>query len=247
MDFTLPYALERKLGPTEKLFLEDSYRREAPATVLFVQGPFVIFDQTIFYAESGGQHSDTGFIDGLPLIDVQKKGGRRLVVSHPEVDVPAVTVDTILVHQMAQDAPWQVGDTVSMILDWPRRYNTMRCHSMAHFVYHAARQVYDKPNDPLYIKGCSIDNEGARFDFFGSLDGAVLPEVERIANNLMGQGAAISVQPEPLTPDIQYWRCHSILIPCGGTHVRSATELGPVKLRRSKKGATTTRLAASFV
>ena len=247
MDFTLSGADEKAFGPTEKLFNEDPYLKETEAKVLFVSGPYVITDKTVFYAESGGQASDSGVIDGIKVFDVAKKGGHRLVVERSDIDVPAVTVDTIIVHQLEKDAPFKAGDTIKMEIDWPRRYNAMRYHSASHFLFYAAHKVYDKPDDTLFTKGCSINNGGARFDFFGSLDGAQIPEVEKLANDLINQDLPIVMEPEPLTKEIHYWRCGDIIIPCGGTHVYSTKELASIRVKRSKKGKTTTRIASIFI
>lgn len=232
--------------PTEKLFNDDPYLKQANAKVLFVQGPYVITDKTIFYAESGGQASDAGTINGIKVSDVAKRGGNRLVVKKEGVDVPAVTVDTIVVHKLSEEAPFKVGEVIDMQIDWDRRYGAMRYHSASHFLYHAAHKVYDSSEDTLYTKGCSINDGGARFDFFGDLSGDLVPEVERVANELIGSNLPIIMEIEPLTKDIHYWRCGEILIPCGGTHVRSTAELAPIKVKRTKKGQTTTRLSCVF-
>jgi alanyl-tRNA synthetase len=47
--------------------------------------------------------------------------------------------------------------------------------------------------------------------------------------------------------EVFYWICGDIVIPCGGTHVQSTDELGPVSLRRSKKGSNLTRVSFSGV
>jgi alanyl-tRNA synthetase len=240
-------SFNQPMPPTDKVFNVDPYEKQTDAKVLYVQGPNVVTDKTVFYAESGGQASDAGTINGLPVIDVFKQSGTRLVVKRPDIDVPAVMVDTIIVHVLGQDAPFKVGDTVHMEIDWSRRYDAMRYHSVSHFLYHAAHKIYDKEGDPIFTKGCSIDNEGARFDFFGELPGDRLHEVEKIANDLITKPTDIVMEPEPLTKDIHYWRCGEILIPCGGTHVRSTTELAPIKVKRTKKGQTTTRLSCVFV
>ncbi len=235
------------LPPTEKIFNEDAYAKQADAKVLFVQGPFVVTDRTVFYAESGGQASDAGTMNGVKVIDAVKKGGERLVVKRDDVDVPAVMVNTTIIHVLAEDAPFKVGDTVHLEINWQRRYELMRYHSASHFLYYAAHKVYDKPNDAIFTKGCSIGDDGARFDFFGEIDGALLPEVEKIANDLICCPAPIVMEAEPLTKDIHYWRCGDIFIPCGGTHVKSTTELAPIRVKRTKKGQNTTRLSCVFV
>jgi alanyl-tRNA synthetase len=241
MDVTLP-----ALPSTVKIFNEDPYAREAEAKVVFVEGPYVVTDRTVFYAESGGQASDTGTLGGVRVVDVAKKGGERLVVKRPDIEVPAVTVKTTIVHQLAQDPPFKVGDVVKLEIDWARRYKLMRYHSACHFLYHAAHRVYDKPGDEIFTKGCSIGDVGARLDFFGDIDGARVGEVEKIANELIASPIDIIMEVEPLTQDIHYWRCGDIVIPCGGTHVRSTTELSPIRVKREKKGQTTTRLSCVF-
>lgn len=234
------------IAPTEKLFNEDPYLKQVDAKVIFVQGPYVVTDKTVFYAKSGGQASDTGSINGIAVVDVAKRGGNRLVVKREGLDVPAVTVDTVIVHTLSQDALFKVGDVVSLNIDWDRRYNLMRYHSASHFLYQAAHEIYDQADDEIYTKGCSIGDQGARFDFFGDLAGELVPEVEKLANQRIGSNAPIIMEVEPLTKDIHYWRCGEFIVPCGGTHVRSTQELAPIKVKRTKKGQNTTRLSCLF-
>jgi len=238
--------LEEGLQSSEKIFNDDPYCKQIEAKVLWVQGPHIVTDKTIFYAESGGQESDSGTIGGIKVVTVGKQKGRRLVVEKEEVDVPVVTVDTVFIHTLCEDVPFKAGDVVSMEIDWARRYRLMQNHSAAHFLYFAAHQIYDTEEDSLFTKGCHITESGARLDFFGSLSGAEAPKVEKMANDFIQSNTAIIMDPEPLTKDIHYWRCGEIIIPCGGTHVRSTQELAPIKVKRTKKGKTTTRLSCVF-
>ena len=49
---------------SELLFLEDAYRKTAPATVKgLTDAGGIILDQTIFYAQGGGQPGDSGWLD----------------------------------------------------------------------------------------------------------------------------------------------------------------------------------------
>jgi alanyl-tRNA synthetase len=240
-------TLPDDLPPTVKVFHDDPYLKTAAATVLWVSGPHVVTDKTIFYAESGGQESDKGLVGGLNVVALGKQKGRRLVVERKDVEVPAVTVDTTFVHTLDRDAPFKVGDNVPMEIDWARRYDLMRHHSAAHILYWASHQVYDKEGDLLFTKGCSIRPSSARLDFFGALDGGeALLKAEGLTNDLIAENAPILMEAEPLTKDIYYWRCKDILIPCGGTHVRATGELAPIKVKREKKGQTTTRFSFTF-
>ncbi len=232
--------------PTDKLFLTDPYARTAKATVLDIYQDYVVLDKSIFYAESGGQVWDTGTIGDFDVVEVQDQGGRLLSARHPRVNVPSVKVETIIVHRLDRPPSFQVGDIVSLELDWERRYANMRQHSASHFLFHAAQQVYGADN-PLFVKGCRIHPEGHRFDFADDLEADRIPEVEALANALIAEGLDIVMAPEPLTTEIQYWTYkEDIIIPCGGTHVKSANELGPLVVRRKRKGANLTRLTGVF-
>ena len=52
---------------TKKLFWDDPYMKECEAEVLKVENDKVALDQTIFYAFSGGQASDSGTIADIPV------------------------------------------------------------------------------------------------------------------------------------------------------------------------------------
>jgi alanyl-tRNA synthetase len=231
---------------TRKRFADDPFARTAEATVLHVDGDFVVLDATVFYPESGGQAWDEGTIAGVRVVDVQDQGGRLAYLQHDGVRVPAVKVDTVIVHRLAAPASFVAGDRVACALDWERRYALMRSHSAAHFVFQALRQVYAEPGEELFLKGCRIDPNGFRFDFAADLAADRLAEAERRANEWIAQGRDIIMEPDPACYEVFYWRYGDIVIPCGGTHVRSARELGPISVRRQKKGAGVTRFYGAF-
>ena len=71
---------------TQKLYYQDPYLREFPATVLSCEAAGevwkVVLDQTAFYPEGGGQPADHGVLKAasreIPVTDVHEKDGRVL-------------------------------------------------------------------------------------------------------------------------------------------------------------------------
>lgn len=235
---------DEKLPPTQKLWIGDPYRTECDATILYIQDNLLITDQTIFYAEAGGQVADQGWINDVRVEDVQKQPGTVIRPKHPRVRVPAVHIDTVVVHVVEDASTLQVGQTVHMKLDWPLRYIHMRYHSASHFLYHAVAEVYGEGGKSPYTKGCYIYSKSARFDYGAVLDSALIPEVSRIANELIDRGGDIIMEPDEITNDVSYWQYEDIIIPCGGTHVQKASEIGSIRVKRKKTGKTTTRVYA---
>ena len=92
-------------------------------------------------------------------------------------------------------------------------------------------------------KGCYICDKSSRFDF-GKLDPAALPEVAGLANEWISRGLDIDMKPDPRTNEVFYWVCGDLVVPCGGTHVRSAMELAPIRLKRQSQGKSVDRLYA---
>lgn len=238
-----PFQLNNrdKLPPTEKLWIEEPYRTQGEATVVHTEDDLLVLDQTLFYAESGGQVPDKGFINEVGVIDVQKQPGTPIYITRPDVEVPVVQIDTVVVHRLDRPSPFQVGQKVEMNIDWNYRYQLMRYHSASHFVFHAIEKIYGG-QEKLYVKGCHISDKSARFDYWNKLDAELIPEVSALANDLIAQGDDIVMEPDPNTKEISYWRYGDIIIPCGGTHVHNAKEIGSLSIKRKSKGKNLTRI-----
>lgn len=238
------FVLENQfpLPPTHKLFTDAPYLTECTAKVIYVQDDLLITDHTVFYAESGGQASDKGWINNLEVIDVQKQPGRVVYITRNDVEVPPVHVDTVVVHRLKEPVPFTVGQSVHMKIDWELRYKHMRCHSASHFVLHAIDTVYKEALGKLYLKGCYIYDKSARFDYGNKLLPELIPEVCDLANELITQGKRILMEPDSEIKDISYWTYGEIIIPCGGTHVLNATEVGPIRIKRKSHGKNLTRI-----
>jgi len=140
----------------------------------------VILDETSFYAESGGQDSDSGFITGdglsLEVLDVQKpvKG----LVSH-----------SVVVKRGSVAVGSKVSTEVSP--DW--RLGAAQAHSATHVVHAALRQVLG----PQALQSGSYNKPGyMRLDFSWSesLSQATRTEIEEVTNLAIRQDLAVSAQ-----------------------------------------------------
>ncbi len=128
----------------------------------------VVLDRTSFYAESGGQAGDTGYLSSggsrLEVRDCQKQGGAHLHVVH--VLQGAVTV----------------GESLSTQVDASVRQASALNHSATHLLHAALRKVL---GDHVTQKGSLVDSERLRFDFshFEAVSAAQLKEIETLVND----------------------------------------------------------------
>jgi alanyl-tRNA synthetase len=194
----------------------------------------VILDETSFYAESGGQDSDSGFIvaDGLVLevLDVQKpvKG----LISHSvSVRSGEVGVGTKVTAEVSAD--WRLG--------------AAQAHSATHVMHAALRQVLGSSalqsgsyNKPGYMR---LD-----FSWNESLSQSVKTEIEEVANLAIRQDLAVradfmTVEEAKASGAIALFgetydeRVRVIQIGgpwsrelCGGTHVSRSSQVGMVSV-----------------
>ncbi|MBN8551276.1 MAG: alanine--tRNA ligase [Caulobacterales bacterium] len=114
----------------------------------------IVFDQTPFYGEGGGQAGDQGEISwssengpggSARVIDVQKPGGD--LYAHA-VEVTSGTLE--------------IGQRVSLSVDPGERLTTRANHSAAHLLHAALKHVL---GDHVAQKGQMVDHERVRFDF----------------------------------------------------------------------------------
>lgn len=230
---------------TEFLFRDDAYLKETPAHVIEItpEGG-VVLDRTVFYATSGGQPGDTG---ALRLAD-----GRTVPVTgtvHPEGD------KTRIMHQLAEGHGLAVGDPVVAAIDWARRHKLMRMHTALHLVSVAM---------PYPITGAAVGEDKGRVDFNMPEAPADVAAIEAQINAWIAAALPVStasitdeeldanpgliksmnVRPPRGQGSVRLVRIGEIdLQPCGGTHVLSTAEIGPLKLGKiEKKGAINRRV-----
>ncbi len=204
---------------TKKLFWDDPYLTECDAKVTFLVGKQVRLDQTIFYAFSGGQLSDEGTIGGIQVVEAVKEGDKENIID--------------ITYILEQEPSFNVGDTVTVAIDRERRAKLRKLHSAIHIVYYMVIEMLGKIN----INGSEVQPEKARMDF--GYDGPItekIPLLEKAVNEFIAQNHPIERTTELKKPDLRWWICGTWKMPCGGTHVRNTSEIGPITLRRVNKG-----------
>jgi misacylated tRNA(Ala) deacylase len=217
--------------PTDLLFRSDAYLKAAQARVVAVHDHGIELDRTIFYPTGGGQQGDTGIL--------LRASGDRIAIADTR---KGETLDTVLhIAAPAMPSP-ECGETLTLEIDWLRRYALMRLHTALHVM----SCVVVAP-----VTGGNITPEKARLDFDIDMSQLDAQRIERETNALIARGAetetvwiteddldarpelvkTMSVQPPRGGGRIRLLRIPGIdLQPCGGTHVRNITEIGAIRV-----------------
>ncbi len=206
----------RKIQPnkTELLYNTNPYLFETTATVRKISGKKVYLDKTIFFPFSGGQKSDTGTINTEKVVDV-------------------ILEDNDIAHVMESNN-FKVGSKVKLAIDANKRLKTMKLHSASHIVGNFVGKV--KGTEEL--AGSLVDHEKDRSTFL--LKNKITPEelkkIEDLTNEFISKNYDIIRYPDEKNPNVLWWECNGIKMPCCGTHVKNTAEIGKIKLKRESKG-----------
>ncbi len=197
---------------------------------------FIIFDQTPFYATSGGQVFDTGIIrkgnDELRVVDVVKDNDIWLHVINPD--------DSGLADQLEK------GDSVELIIDSVRRHKIARSHSATHLLQQALQDVL---GDHVMQAGSYVDDNYLRFDFnhFQAMTKEEIAKVEEIVNEKVDEYLPIKMEELPIEEAKKLGAMaifgekygeivrvvsmgnYSIEF-CGGTHIDNTGKVGGFKI-----------------
>lgn len=193
----------------------------------------IVLDQTPFYAESGGQTWDQGWI----------------ACGDAEIRVLAVrkTSDGKFIHAVkAEKGGLTVDQTVTCTVDADRRQAVMRAHSATHLLQKALRTVL---GDHVEQAGSLVEPDRLRFDFthFSAVTPEQLIQVEQLVNQEILKDDAVNIQEMPIDEakklgamalfDEKYGDVvrvvrmgdYSIEL-CGGTHVPNTARVGLMKI-----------------
>ncbi|KAB0268166.1 alanyl-tRNA editing protein [Microvirga brassicacearum] len=251
MTHVLMFESRTTMTATTLLFRDDAYLQNCDAIVVAVtpEGG-IILDRTICYAQGGGQPGDLGVI--------RRTDGEDIAVTNTVYAADRSQVAHLVgADQAARFTP---GESVSLQLDWERRFKRMRVHTALHLLSVVL---------PYPVTGGAIADGDGRLDFDipdGGLDKADLTDK---LNALIARDAAVteswitdaeldanpglvktmSVKPPRGSGRVRLVAIEGIdLQPCGGTHVRRTSEIGTVAVTDiEKKGKQNRRVRMSLV
>ena len=192
----------------------------------------LVLDRTPFYAESGGQVGDTGFLsDGQERV--------RIVDTKKEND--------LIVHYV-EHLPKQLDATFEAVVDVEKRYQTQNNHTATHLLHAALRRVL---GEHVQQRGSLVNEHGLRFDFshFAKLTDEELQQVEDLVNDRIRQNIVLQADVDvPLAEArergamalfgekygdtvrvITFDPAYSVEL-CGGTHVTATGQIGLFKI-----------------
>jgi misacylated tRNA(Ala) deacylase len=216
---------------TELLFRDDAYLSGASALVIAVHEQGIELDRTIFYPLGGGQLGDTG--------ELVRASGERITITDTR---KSDAIDGVLHVPMLGTPPPEVGETVTLEIDWERRYSLMRLHTALHVM----SCVVVAP-----VTGGNISPEKARLDFDIDMSLLDAQRIEHETNALIARSIetqtvwitdaeldarpelvkTMSVQPPRGAGRVRLLKIPGIdLQPCGGTHVKNIAEIGGIRV-----------------
>lgn len=197
-----------------KIFWDNPYKTTLTTRVAAVDGARVLFEETIAFSFSGGQESDQGYVNNYPILNSEKVGNLIYYTFEPEYGL-------------------SLGDEVIMKIDWSRRYKLMRLHFAAEVILELITKKLDLKNI-----GAHIADTKARIDFVYDQNIAHIFEETLTQNNdIIKQDLPIVTGFSDIEKQRRFWEIEGFSkVPCGGTHVRSTSEVGYISLKRANIG-----------
>jgi len=145
----------------------------------------LIFNQSPFYGESGGQMGDAGVV----------KMGDAIVAEITDTQKP---IDDLHVHKAIVKAPLKVGDTVTLHIDAARRARIRANHSATHILHAVLRRQL---GDHITQKGSLVAPDKLRFDISHpkAMTREEIASAEAEVNRVIWQNAPVHTR--LMTPD----------------------------------------------
>ncbi|WP_046111749.1 alanine--tRNA ligase [Aquincola tertiaricarbonis] len=241
--FKMQAGLEYSGTPTTFHGYEELVHEGAKVTAVYVDGTpvaaaragddaVIVLDHTPFYAESGGQHGDTGEL---------RNATSRVLVE----DTLKIQADVYGHHGRIVEGEIKVGDVLAAKVDAERRAKTIRNHSATHLMHKALREVL---GSHVQQKGSLVTADRTRFDFAHNapMTAEQIAQVEALVNaeilaNADTQARSMSIdEAQKLGAMMLFGEKYGDTVRvldiggsrelCGGTHVRRTGDIGLFKI-----------------
>ena len=190
----------------------------------------VILDKTIFYPEGGGQPSDRGTINGVPLLEVREEGGE-------------------IVHLVsARDLDKVKPGSAILVLDSRRRRDFTQLHTGQHLLSGIILRKLGAPTFSLHLGDdiCTID-----VDTGAELNEQILVDIEEAVADAIEENHPVNIHLCP-PEDVHSFSLRKIpptgedvirvvevegfdVIACCGTHLKSTAEIGMLRILGAEK------------
>lgn len=237
---------------TKPAFLDDAYLTACEGTVIAInERGGIILDETNFYATSGGQPGDTGYLEC--------EDGSKIKIAATVTGTSKQEI--VLVPAPDQNLP-EPGEKVVGHIDWERRYRLMRMHTACHVLSVVC---------PYPITSANVGEEESRVDFDLPESGVTKQDVtEQMMEIIKANHPLYSqwideaeldsnpdiVKSKNVRPPRGVGKIRLVCIgedaaidsqPCGGTHVTETAEVGDIHIGKiEKKGRENRRFRIRF-